>query len=309
MSRRRLWARRLGIAAGVAFIATAVWVGVRGKTEEPRARVPAATVLADSGPAGVVWVRDGAVVRIDRQSPPDRLVIPAPRRAPWPDGVAVGRRRMWVSSQGLVRGYSQGGRSVRAFRVTPTNPLLMAEAGGLFWAITPNTGQLYVGQLSDRPMRFGEIGLPCPARDLEALGSDAWVLCDAPGGRSALVRVTSPALVTTVATFPARPRALSAWTRSVWVLDDRALHRVDAGTGRVEGPYGVTPDASEVAAGPGRGLVLDPRTGIVLDRTLGGSVYTYNLGPGARAITATAPGFWVSTGDAATPRRVDYAQP
>ena len=51
---------------------------------------------------------------------------------------------------------------------------------------------------------------------------------------------------------------------------------------------------------------IDAETGIALDRTLGGRVFTYNVGRRARAIAGARRGFWVTTGDQATPRFVEY---
>lgn len=310
MSRREDWARWLGIAFIVVVLAVAIVNGVRGRPVEPHARVPAATVMADAGPAGVVWIRDGAIVRIDRQSPPGRMVIPRPGSAPWPDGLAVGRHRVWVSTQGLVRGYSQGGRSVRAFRVTETDPLLMAEGRGFFWAVAPFTSSLHEGELAERPLRLRAIDLPCAARDLEANGADAWLVCDIGGDLTGVVRVSSrTGMATVVARLPGRARGLSAGQRSLWILVAGGLYRLTFATGEIVGPLGVTPGSTEVSAGPGRGLTLDTDAGIVLDHTLGGRVFTYNVGRGARAIAAAKTGFWISTGDAATPRLIAYLGP
>lgn len=309
MSRRKDWARRLGIASTLVLLATAIVVGARGKTPPPQARVPASTVIAASGRVGVVLIRDGAVVRIDRQSPPGRLIIPRPARAPWPDGLAVGRSRVWVSSQGLVRGYAVDDRPVRAFRVTASNPLIMAEAGRVLWAATPWADRVLGGDLRGRPVRFAAVRLPCQARFLTARGGDGWVLCDAARRRALLVRVTPGVAPVVVAELPGRARGVSAARVFVWALTERGLYRLDPRDQRLLGPFGVTPRSTELAAGPGRVLTLDEDLGIVLERTPAGRVHTYNVGEGARALAAASRGFWVTVGDQATPRFVEYATP
>lgn len=295
-----------GVAVAAVAVGIAVYNGTTGERPPPQALVPASTVMADAGPSGVVIIRDGTVIRVDEQSPPGRLVIPAPSRAPWPDGLAVGRFRVWVSSQGLVRGYARGGRSVRAVRVTRSEALLLAEGNRVLWAATPYTDVVRYGRLTQRPMRFRGVRVPGAVRDIEARGDDAWVMLAAPRRRTIVARVTAGGGVLVVADLPGRSTGIAAGTRTLWLLNDGGLYRIDMNTLRMAGLFPVQPGTDEVTAGPGRVITVDAETGIALDRTLGGRVFTYNVGRRARAIAGARRGFWVTTGDQATPRFVEY---
>lgn len=306
--------RRRGVRWGAAAVVTAmVAVGTfRAATNRthprPQAPAPASVVMAASGPAGVIQVRDGTVIRMDQQSPPGRLVIPPPPTGPRPDGVAVGRHRVWVSSEGLVRGYGPGGGTIRVFRIAPSGTLRMAEGGGTLWAGVADSDVLRARTLADRRLRFRLTLLPGALVGVSAIGRDAWAVVKTAGDATLVVRARPGARrATTVTRLSGVPRGIAAGVRTVWVLTDRQLLAVDTRTGSRRGPFPVPLNAREVAAGPGRALVSDPLEGIVRERTLGGRFVDHPVGRGARGLTAAADRFWVSVGPQATPVSETYA--
>lgn len=291
---------------GVVFVVN----GVRGNRAEPEALKRAASVMVDSGPTGVAVIRDGAVIRIDRQSPPYNLLIPPPTTEPWPDGIAVGRQHVWVSSQGLVRGHVPGSPRVREFRITPSEPLLLAEGRNVLWAATPGTRRLYHGSLLTRRATFVAVAMPGVVRDLDAQGHEAWAVVDAPGGSSRVVRViASRPGARTVVQLPEGAWALATAVRSVWVLTRRGVYHIDRDTLAVRGPLPTVPGSKEIAATTGRVLTLAPAFGVVMERRRDGVLVGYDVGRGSRALAAGRRGLWVSEGDAATPRFVRYRDP
>lgn len=308
--------RRRSVRWGAAAVATVmVAVGTyRAATNrahpQPVAPAPASVVMAASGPAGVIQVRDGTVVRMDQQSPPGRLVIPPPRTGPKPDGVAVGRHRVWVSSEGLVRGYGPGGRTIRVFRITPSGTLRMAEGGGTLWAGVADSDVLRARTLADRRRRFRLTLLPGALVGVAATSREAWAVVKTQGDSTLVVRARPGARrATTVTRLPGVPRGIAAGLRTVWVLSDRGLLAIDSRSGVRRGPFPVPLNAREVAAGPGRAVVSDPLEGIVHERTLGGRFTDHDVGLGARGLAAAADRFWVSVGDQATPVAEGYAPP
>lgn len=305
MSRRRTVL--LVVAGGAAVAGIGALAANQGERPRPEA-VPATVVRAASGPAGVVMLRDGTVIRMDQQSPPGRLVVPPPDTGPQPDGLAVGGSRVWVSYDGLVRGYGQGGRTVRAFRISDGGPQLLAEGARVLWAGRRGSDILRSAVLTTRPVTRRATLLPVRMTGLTATARGAWVLGPAGAEGSVLLQVPpGGAPVRRVARLPGRPLGVSAALRTVWVLTSRGLHRVDHRTRRVRGPFPVPGGASEVAAGPGRVLITVPPSGVVVERTLTGRPTVHDVGRGVRGLAADREGFWVSVGARATPRRFSYS--
>gem|GEM_PF-6253853 len=291
-----------GALAGAGAVAAVTSGGGGGDARAPAAAV--AVTGAARGPAGVVVVRDATLVRLDRQSPPGRLVVPPGPGGRAPEGVAVGRQRVWLAQGGVVRGHAPGVPAVRALRLAPRGPLLLAEGGGALWGGVPGARRVWWARLSRRPVSRAAMPLPGPLRALASRANGAYAAVAA--GRATVLVELSPLRRPRVrARLPGEVRALAVDGRRVWALTARGLVRWDP-AGGVARPLPVPPGTRELTAAAGRVAVLAPATGTLVERTAAGAVRRHALPRPARGLTADAEGMWVCLGREAVPQRVPW---
>jgi hypothetical protein len=306
-----------GCAVGVASSAS----GVLGSRDLTPAASPAHVVIAAAGRAGVFTVRDGALTRLDRQSPPGRLLIPRPTSGPVATAIAVGAHRAWVARGSRISGYSTDPASPDPVW-TATVPhmsgaVMLASSGAWLWVADSGTRDIVPIDVREHRVRRGvrrttapqfgaSIDLPGDLLGMAAVPDGLWLVSRTPtGGAQVSViavrhRGSGPQIVATTVREPISAIA-NGW--SVVVLVRGQVIRIDARSRRIVQRVAVPADTGAISATSRDVVVSDPDTGKITDipwRHPSARIVV-RVGRPARALVATASGFWVAIGPDATP--------
>lgn len=318
--------RRRAVAAAAAVV-VAAWLatsasGVLGSKSADATARPAHVVVAGDGSAGLYTMRDGALTRLDIQSPPYRLVVPPPATGPVANALAVGDPRVWIARGQRLYGYIPNETSplpvwTTQARLSPGR-LVLASAGATLWASVAGGREIRAIRVREprgtsaailraTPVLRPIVATPEPVVGVAAVTNSAWILMRTPGDGTALGVLGAlhhVSAVNLVLTSPRAPLSICALGGLMAVLVRGQVLRVDPFTGHVLQRIGVPPGMRSVSIAPGQVVVSDPTTGEVIDisaDTLARTVW--RLSPPVRAVVATRGGFWASVGPDATPMR------
>jgi hypothetical protein len=306
-----------GCAVGVASSAT----GVLGSRDLTPAASPAHVVIAGSGHAGVFTVRDGALTRLDRQSPPGRLLIPPPRTGPVATAIAVGALRAWIDRGSVISGYSTDPGSpdpvwsVRVSAISRTS--VLASSGRWLWVGDPRTGRVFPIDVRERTTQHpaGHLRGPVVGAPFEVAGrlvgcaavpDGLWVVSRTPGGGSEITRVVAghrSGESQVISRVDRAPIAITAAGWSLAVLVRGQVLRIDGRSHRVIQRLSVPFRATAISASAHAVVVSNPGMGTIVDipwRRPAARIVVRVERP-ARALVATPAGFWVAVGPDATP--------
>jgi len=231
----------------------------------------------------VFTVRDGALTRLDRQSPPGRLLIPRPPTGPIATAIAVGATRAWVARGSVILGYSTDPASptpVWSVRVPAVaGPAMLASSAGWLWVgdpvidvIVPIDVVEHAVRRPSRHVRAPIVGTPVAVSGhlvgLAAVSDGLWAVTRTPTGWSDITTVVArrsgdrPQLV---ARIPRSPIAVAAAGWSIAVLVRGQVLRFDARSHRLVQRIEVPISAAAISATVRDVVVSDPDTGTIID--------------------------------------------